>query len=56
LAGRPEINLEAAAHCTDCILEAIKSVAIESIHQPTNTFNLARQVEHLHLRRLPQVL
>jgi hypothetical protein len=50
LAGRPEIDLDTAAHCADCIPEVINSVAIESIYQPTNTFNLARQVEHLSRR------
>jgi hypothetical protein len=51
LAGRPDIDLETAAHCADCIMETISSRALTSAGQPVNDLN-AKQCLNELFRRL----
>jgi hypothetical protein len=47
LAGRPEIDLDTAAHCADCILEVTSPSAISSICQSNVTTGLEQRFDDL---------
>jgi hypothetical protein len=47
LAGRPDIDLETAAHCMDCIMETISAPALTTVAQPVNDLNSKQCLEEL---------
>jgi hypothetical protein len=51
LVGQPEIGLDAAARCADCIMESISLPELASVGRPADTAALLQRIEEL-LRRV----